>query len=271
MVPHLYMPPPVDPVTGMPIENEDEFFEDFLEEIYEEFAKFGDVEQLHVVENLGEHMFGNVYVKFRNEEEAEAALKALSGRFYSGRLLQPEYSPVTDFTEARCRQYDEEHCNRGGYCNFMHLKVVPRHLRRKLREGRGRSRERDNRTGRERRADRGRDERDRRERDSRRDDRDRDRERGDRRDRDRDRESRRRSRSRDRSSRDEGASSSGSGASGGSGRSASEERRAKIALWNKERATSSSGGESGSGIAITPPVIPPVLQENKEQAQESSE
>ncbi len=35
-----------------------------------------------------------------------------------------EYSPVTDFKEARCRQYDVKDCSRGGYCNFMHLKVL---------------------------------------------------------------------------------------------------------------------------------------------------
>jgi len=29
---------------------------------------------------------------------------------------------VTDFREARCRQFDETTCSRGGYCNFMHIK-----------------------------------------------------------------------------------------------------------------------------------------------------
>ena len=29
------------------------------------------------------------------------------GRFYAGRMLSCEYSPVTDFREARCRQFDE--------------------------------------------------------------------------------------------------------------------------------------------------------------------
>lgn len=46
-------------------------------------------------------MLGNVYVKFEDEEDAEKALKGLSGRYYAGRPLAVEYSPVTDFREAR--------------------------------------------------------------------------------------------------------------------------------------------------------------------------
>lgn len=111
-------------------------FEDFYEEILDELAKFGEIEEMHVLENLGDHMFGNLYVKYHTEEEAEASLKAMTGRYYAGRLVAPEYSPVTDFREARCRQFDEATCNRGGYCNFMHLKYVARHLRRQVRDTR---------------------------------------------------------------------------------------------------------------------------------------
>jgi hypothetical protein len=35
---------------------------------------------------------------------------------------------VTDFREATCRQYEENTCNRGGYCNFMHLKKISRYI-----------------------------------------------------------------------------------------------------------------------------------------------
>ena len=45
----------------------------------------------------------------------------LHGRFYAGRRLHCEYSPVTDFKEARCRQHDEGTCGRGTQCNFMHV------------------------------------------------------------------------------------------------------------------------------------------------------
>ena len=59
---------------------------------------------MNVSGNIGDHLVGNVYVKFFDEEEAQAALLALNRRFYCGRPLFIEYSPVTDFREARCRQ-----------------------------------------------------------------------------------------------------------------------------------------------------------------------
>ena len=31
---------------------------------------------------------------------------------------------MTDFREATCRQYEENTCTRGGYCNFMHLRPI---------------------------------------------------------------------------------------------------------------------------------------------------
>uniref|UniRef100_A0A452ZWP1 C3H1-type domain-containing protein n=1 Tax=Aegilops tauschii subsp. strangulata TaxID=200361 RepID=A0A452ZWP1_AEGTS len=98
-----------------------EHFEDFYEDIYEELSKFGEVETLNVCDNLADHMIGNVYVQFREEEQAVAAHNALQGRFYSGRPIIVEYSPVTDFREATCRQFE-----------------IGRELRRKLYGGRSR-------------------------------------------------------------------------------------------------------------------------------------
>ena len=109
-----------------------EHFEDFYEDIFEELAKYGEIEGLNVCDNTSDHLIGNVYVKFREEESALAALNALSGRFYSGRPILCEFSPVTDFRESTCRQYEENTCNRGGYCNFMHLKPISRQLRKIL-------------------------------------------------------------------------------------------------------------------------------------------
>jgi splicing factor U2AF subunit len=106
------------------------------------------VEGLNVCDNLADHMVGSVYVKYREEESALAALNALSGRFYAGRPILCEFSPVTDFRESTCRQYEENTCTRGGYCNFMHLKPISRNLRKilfgryKRRDDRDRDRER---------------------------------------------------------------------------------------------------------------------------------
>ncbi|KAM1033739.1 hypothetical protein FF1_037199 [Malus domestica] len=109
-----------------------EHFEDFYEDIFEELTKFGEIESLHVCDNLADHMIGNVYVQFKEEDQAAAALQALQGRFYNGRPIIADFSPVTDFREATCRQFEENSCNRGGYCNFMHVKLIGRELRRRL-------------------------------------------------------------------------------------------------------------------------------------------
>uniref|UniRef100_A0A0E0C5T0 Uncharacterized protein n=1 Tax=Oryza meridionalis TaxID=40149 RepID=A0A0E0C5T0_9ORYZ len=125
--------PGVD-AQGQPIDPRQmqEHFEDFYEDIFEELSKFGEIENLNVCDNLADHMIGNVYVQFREEDQAAAAHTALQGRFYSGRPIIVDFSPVTDFREATCRQYEENSCNRGGYCNFMHVKQIGRDLRKKL-------------------------------------------------------------------------------------------------------------------------------------------
>ncbi|KAJ6793207.1 splicing factor U2af small subunit B-like [Iris pallida] len=109
-----------------------EHFEDFYEDLFEELTKFGEIETLNICDNLADHMVGNVYAQFKEEDQAAAALQALQGRFYSGRPIIADFSPVTDFREATCRQFEEDSCNRGGYCNFMHVKQIGRELRRKL-------------------------------------------------------------------------------------------------------------------------------------------
>ncbi|GFY86339.1 U2 snRNP auxiliary factor small subunit [Actinidia rufa] len=121
-------------------------FEDLYDDIFEELGKFGEIEYLNVCDNLADHMIGNVYVQFKEEDQAVVALQALQGRFYSGRPIIADFSPVTDFREATCRQFEENNCNREGYCNFMHVKRIERDLRRKLfgryRRSRSRSRSR---------------------------------------------------------------------------------------------------------------------------------
>ena len=71
-------------------------------------------------------------IQHLDEEDSEKALKALHGRYYAGKLLSCEYSPVTDFREARCRQFDDASCSRGGYCNFLHVREPSRPLRKHL-------------------------------------------------------------------------------------------------------------------------------------------
>jgi splicing factor U2AF subunit len=107
-------------------------FEDFYEEVFTELCQYGELEGLYVCDNVGEHLMGNVYAKYYREDDAKTALTALNGRFYAGKRLTCEYSPVTYFRVARCRQYDDQMCNRGGYCNYMHLKHVSKSFKRSL-------------------------------------------------------------------------------------------------------------------------------------------
>ncbi|KAE9619613.1 hypothetical protein Lal_00038239 [Lupinus albus] len=107
-------------------------FEDFYEDLFEELNKYGEIQSLNICDNLADHMVGNVYVQFKEEDHSANAVMNLTGRFYSGRPIIVDFSPVTDFREATCRQYEENVCNRGGYCNFMHLKKISRDLRKRL-------------------------------------------------------------------------------------------------------------------------------------------
>jgi splicing factor U2AF subunit len=137
LIKHLYQHPvrlaelqqastgsPAQPAAVNDAQSLEDFFV-FFEDLYLELGKFGVLEELHVVDNLGDHMIGHVYVKYADEEMAADALQALQNRYYDGRLVQAEFSPVTDFKEARCRDFDDTACARAGYCNFLHVKPVP--------------------------------------------------------------------------------------------------------------------------------------------------
>jgi len=107
----------------------DNFFEDVFLEMED---KYGEIEEVNVCDNLGDHLVGNVYVKFVQEEMAEKAANACNNRWFNGQPVYAELSPVSDFREACCKQYEMGECTRGGFCNFMHLKPISRELRRKL-------------------------------------------------------------------------------------------------------------------------------------------
>nr|XP_033770411.1 splicing factor U2AF 26 kDa subunit isoform X1 [Geotrypetes seraphini] len=110
-----------------------EHYDNFFEEVFTELQqKYGEIEEMNICDNLGDHLVGNVYVKFRREEDAERALAELNNRWFNGQAITAELSPVTDFRESCCRQYEMGECTRGGFCNFMHLKPISSALRRQL-------------------------------------------------------------------------------------------------------------------------------------------
>jgi len=139
LFPHMYPNPLATPMfdqEGNPISYEagflSEHFEDFYEDVWLEFSKCGKLSELNVCDNIAEHLVGNVYAKFFREEDALDCLKKCKGRYYAGRLLYPEFSPVTDFREARCRQHETSECLRGGLCNFMHLRKLSKEFQREI-------------------------------------------------------------------------------------------------------------------------------------------
>ena len=102
-------------------------FEEFFEDVFSEMMNFGEIQEMCVAGNLGDHLIGNTCelspaaaaapgepmaavdvcsrgltlgtatadIQFHREEDAEKALQALAGRFYAGRPLMVEFSPGT--------------------------------------------------------------------------------------------------------------------------------------------------------------------------------
>ncbi|EFC46467.1 predicted protein, partial [Naegleria gruberi] len=103
-----------------------EWFENFYADIFKELeTKNGiKIEDLYICDNTCEHMFGNVYISLASIPDAQKCYELLKGKYHAGRLLTPEYSPVLDFSEAKCKLFDrggEEHCPKGANCNNLHV------------------------------------------------------------------------------------------------------------------------------------------------------
>jgi len=135
LLPNVYHNPAHDPVCKLTEKELQEGFDAVYEDLYCELAKFGHLLELHVCDNVGDHLIGNVYARYEWETEAQAAVDSCNERWYAGRPLYAELSPVTDFREACCRQNENGECNRGGFCNFMHLRLASKDLVSSLRAG----------------------------------------------------------------------------------------------------------------------------------------
>jgi len=96
-------------------------FKEFYDDIKAELAKFGSLVNVKVCRNHSHHLRGNVYVQYTTEEGAAAAFSALNGRFYAGKQVACEYSPVTKWKSAICGLFDRGRCPRGKQCNFLHV------------------------------------------------------------------------------------------------------------------------------------------------------
>ncbi|XP_021725119.1 splicing factor U2af small subunit B-like [Chenopodium quinoa] len=76
--------------------------QDFYVDLFQAINKYGEIESLNICDNLADHMVGNVYVQFREEEHAAKAVRNLSGRFYAGILSYTfDRIPCTMFYAAK--------------------------------------------------------------------------------------------------------------------------------------------------------------------------
>ena len=141
MFKHLYQNPPaaIAFAEGSKVGDQDLkealiHFEKFYEDIFIELSNFGEVKELRVVDNLGDHLIGNVYVRFNDESTASKAFNSLAGKYYHSNLVQEEYCPFIKITDAKCKKFEEGNCQRGAFCNFLHFKPVNKLLIESLRE-----------------------------------------------------------------------------------------------------------------------------------------
>ena len=106
---HLYENPPaaIAFAEGSKISDEDlrnalKHLEKFYEELFLELSNYGEIKELRIVDNLGDHLIGNVYIRFSDESSASKAFNALAGKFYHSHLIQEEYCPFVKITDVYC-------------------------------------------------------------------------------------------------------------------------------------------------------------------------
>ncbi|KAF9586344.1 hypothetical protein BGW38_006546 [Lunasporangiospora selenospora] len=107
LVPNVYHNPSHDANCTLTKQDIQEDFDNIYEDFFVELAKYGEIEEMHVCDNIGDHLVGNIYARFKFEEEAGNAVEDLNNRFYAGRPLWAELSPVTDFREGKYHQRTE--------------------------------------------------------------------------------------------------------------------------------------------------------------------
>jgi splicing factor U2AF 35 kDa subunit len=148
LLPNLYQNPAYDNKNKMNPSQLQNHFDAFYEDFWCEMCKYGEIEEVVVCDNNNDRkpiplplgcilteyldLIGNVYARFKYEESAQTACDALNSRWYAGRPIYCELSPVTDFREACCRLNSGDGCQRGGFCNFIHRKEPSAELDREL-------------------------------------------------------------------------------------------------------------------------------------------
>merc|ERR1712088_252009 len=82
---NLYRSPILDDNGGQQITETmlQKHYDEFYEEVFFEIEdKYGEIEEMNVCENLGDHLVGNVYIKFYREEDCEKAAEGVNDRWF---------------------------------------------------------------------------------------------------------------------------------------------------------------------------------------------
>lgn len=85
----MYKNPAHDPNNHMNEAQLQNDFDLFYEDVFTELASYGEIEEMVVCDNVGDHLVGNVYCQFRLEESAGNAVTSLNNRFYAGKCIYP--------------------------------------------------------------------------------------------------------------------------------------------------------------------------------------
>ncbi|KAI7825601.1 hypothetical protein BX661DRAFT_199415 [Kickxella alabastrina] len=122
LVSNMYKNPSLKPDCTLSDEEIQHGFEDFYEDMFLELAKYGEIEELKICDNVGDHLLGNVYVKYRREDDAQKAVDSLNNRYYGGLPVWASFRP--SLISAR-----------RVILNFMHIRKPARTLVRALFDG----------------------------------------------------------------------------------------------------------------------------------------
>lgn len=87
--------------------------------------KFGEVSAIVICGNYNLHLGGNVLVKFKSERSAAKCFAECNDRWYNGKPIFCDLSPVKFIDDAICKDYaNGRRCERGDQCNLIHARNI---------------------------------------------------------------------------------------------------------------------------------------------------
>ncbi|KAF4517228.1 hypothetical protein B566_EDAN005282 [Ephemera danica] len=121
LLPGMFSHPSLGANSSSAGDQQDWNLEDFFQDVSTELASHGDLVRLVVCFNAEVHLRGNVYAQFASERDALKVCRALVGRWYAGRRLQPQFVTIPNWKSAICGLQDIGRCPKGRNCNFIHM------------------------------------------------------------------------------------------------------------------------------------------------------